>query len=243
MALPETTTQPPVESPQVASDEAGDASPPPQDAINGTQPGAEERTPENNQEGTPAERTFSQAEVSAMESAKDREIAVLQATSAQSALMEQIRRAEGAEAQAQEADSEQVEAGEMTQVDANSRRGQRQMAVKSEMQRRSRMQQEDSVHANMRNEMEAMGRIRASEDFGKEYGIDPKTLAGDATLENVDQMKAKALELALAKAKADKPGEESFDSSHVSSRGGVDLSKMSGMEKIAFGLAHPPKKT
>jgi len=224
-------TQSQIVAPEGEADLAGAVEPQPEVEPEGEQPGAE----------TVAERTYTQAEWSKRESAKDREIAQYRQAYAQQAMQQQIAQAQAVEAQAQAQDRQAVDDGEITASEAAQNQQRRQQEAQQEHLR----QQQLAVAQRTLEQAEQAGRIMAAQDFSKKYEIDLSELLGDESLTTPTLMEAKAAKVALEKArgelKAAKTGAETFDSGQVGSVG-VNLDKLSPEEKIAYGLAHPPKR-
>jgi hypothetical protein len=183
-----------------------------------------------------APRVYSQEEFSASQSAKDKEIAALRTESAREKLQNQINQVEATEAEATAVDQESVEAGTMTQEVATQRQTQRRVAAVREFTDRQDRENTVATHTRMSEEVEVMGRVMAAEDFGKQYGVDPKILLEDKGLRTWPEMKVKAADLALEEAKTAKPGTETYDSGRVSTSG-ANVDNMSPTEKIALGLS------
>lgn len=78
-------------------------------------------------------------------------------------------------------------------------------------------------------------------DLSVQYEVDLGALLTDESLVSPALMELQAKNLQNEKLIADKPGQESFDSGRGNSAG-ASIDNMTGEQKIAYGLAHPPKK-
>jgi len=200
-------------------------------AVSPTPSGAE-------QEAAKPARTYTQKEWSEREAAKDKEIAEVRKFLAQQALAQEIAQAQAAEAQAQAADRRDVETGEITEADASQRPRQRFQAWQQEMARR---QQQGAFERAQAETNEGL-RFLSAHKMAEEHGVDVKELLADQTLTTPILMEAKALKLALEKAKAELKGRgETFDSGQVGNLG-RNVEAMSAEEKIRYGLTQPTRK-
>jgi hypothetical protein len=138
-------------------------------------------------------------------------------------------------------DSQSVEDGEMTQRQANQRQHQRQETIRQQMHSRQILAQERAKHAELVSESEELARWRVADILAKEHGVDADALLADKTL-TAEKMEIKAERLALEKERASIKGVEKFDSGQQGSVG-VSTANMSAVEKINYGLAHPPKRS
>lgn len=231
----EALNQPPVEQPVAVEEQDGAESSLPAEQPTAEQPGAE------TEKAAPTERIYTQAEVSAMESAKDRENADLRRAYAQQAMQQELARMEAIEARQQAQDRQAVEDGDITSAEASSRQQQRQQA-----EHQKRVGQQQLVAANqITAEAEQYGRILAARDYGEKYGVNPTELLNDKGLTSPPLMEAKAAKIALEKTqgqlKAAKQGSETFDAG-VMGNVGASIENMSPEEKISHALARPPRK-
>jgi hypothetical protein len=185
-------------------------------------------------------RTFSQEEVSKIQSSRDQEMAGMANALAGERLQNQIARAEAVEVQYYHQDLRSVDEGTMTSEQAGQRAAQRKEAVKSYIGNQQAQEQQTASYNAMAQQGEQLGRIMAANDFAKQYSVDADMLISNKDLRTPDQMRAGALELALEKSKAGRTGTESYDSGRVSTSS-ASLDNMSAQEKIAWALAHPPK--
>ena len=230
------TTQTPVGEPQ-AETRAEAGSPPSEVMSDVIQP--ETGTPEVAAPETPS-RTFTQEEVSKIQSSRDQEMAGMANALAQERMQTQITRAEATETQYNNQDLRAVDEGTMTMEQAGQRATQRKEAVKTYLGNQQAQEQQMASYNAMSQQAEQLGRIMAANDFAKQYSVDADTLIGNEGLKTPDQMRAGALELALEKSKASSTGTESYDSGRVSTSS-PSLDNMSAQEKITWALAHPPK--
>lgn len=229
-------------SPTQGTDQGGDASSQSSEAEG--QRGVEGDQQTQGQEGAqPAPRTYTQEEVSGIESKKDQEIHQYRQALAQQALQVQIQEAEVAEARAQADDRVAIESGELTELDAKQNQQQRLDAGRQDRARRQTIAQEQEMIQGLRTEGEQLGRVMAAEDFAKEYGIDREKLLKDTSLKTPDAMKLKARELQLDKREAALNDGETFDGGQGAGAG-VDLSNMSPMDLAlhAYGDAETARR-
>ena len=200
-----------------------------------TPPGAEP-------EPVQAERTYTQAEWSERESAKDKEVAELRKFMARQAMQQEVAQAQAAETQAQAADRLAVESGEITEAEARERPEKRYHA----WQQGITQQRERANLARAKAETDEGLRILAAEHMAKEYGVEAKELLADQTLTDPIRMEAKAVKLALEKAKADlkaaKSVGETFDSGQLGRVVSEDTSKLSPRELARQGYVEGSKK-
>ena len=206
----------------------------------GHQPGAEttEEPQAVEEPKKPAERTYTQAEWSARESAKDKEIAGYRRDIQTREQDAQRQKEVAAEQQARTVDARAVDDGEITQQEAVHRQQRREQTV-SEQQAFGQLQQ---TNREMAANLEARGRVIAAMDFAEEFGVDMQALLDDeSSLTDFNLMRSKARELQLDKREANQPGTESFDTSQRSRTAGVAIDSMTGQEKILWALEHPPK--
>ena len=174
-------------------------------------------------------------------SAQDQHLNQARQLLARQALDREIADAEAIEEQFQSQDRIAVDNGEMTATDATQRSRQRQEATRADFERRQRQNQETASARQLMQQAEDYGKVIAAEDFAKEFGVERDVLINDRSLTTPALMRVKARELALEKREAKLKGRDTFDSSQTSvSRPSVD--NMSPGEKIAYGLAHPPRK-
>ena len=185
-------------------------------------------------EGDDQPKTYTEEEWSERESkyteeraASDKRVAAADRQVADAAMRQQI---EQAEADALDQDRGLVEAGDITEVDLERRRGSRQTQVKEEVERRDRRAQEDAASNAMMVRGEEMGRVVAANDFAKEFDIDVEELLSDETIKSPAEMKLKARELAMDKREADITGDKKFDSG----RSGAISVDTTGMNPMAL---------
>ena len=192
---------------------------------------------------TPTPRTYTQEEWQARESAKDKEAAHARQMAARLALDLQAARDENAESQRVIEDVRAVERGDLTEDEATQRSRQRMEDIRTASQR----QRERQAHAQLMAHGEEVGRAVAAEDLSKEYGVDAVALLNDPALADPTQMRSKARELAADKReealKARENGDETYDGGGGGGGGGrANIDSMTPEGKIAYALAHPPKR-
>ncbi len=188
-------------------------------------------------------RAYTEEEWAARESAKDKEVAGLRQMAVRLALDLQSQKAENTEAQFKAEDARAVENGDITEGEAAQRVRQRADDAKTVAERQAGLQGYQRLMAHG----EEVGRLTAAEDFGREFGVDPKELLEDKVLTTPDAMRLKAQELALDKREAavkeKEIGPETFDGGGGGGvSGGVNVDGLSPEEKITWALAHPPRK-
>jgi hypothetical protein len=200
-----------------------------------TQPGAE---------GMP-QKTYSQEEWNAREktttesrATSDKQMSLARALVAENAMRQQIREAEN---QAQAKDRQEVEDGEITQGQAQQRQQTRYQGWQQEIMRRQTVAQDQAEHVKLVAENEDMARVRTADLLAKDHGVEMDVLLADKSLTTGPAMEIKARELAIDKKMAELKGFESFDSGQ-SGGSGVSVANMSALEKISYGVAHPPKR-
>ena len=174
-------------------------------------------------------------------SAQDQHLNQARQLLARQALDREIAEAEAIEGQFQAQDRVAVDNGEMTARDAAQRSRQRQEQARQEQDRKRSVQQQVRELAALRGRMEMDAKPVVAADIAKKYGIDAEALLVDPSITNWQTMEFKARELALEKREAALKGRDTFDSGQTGvTRHSVD--EMSPMEKITYGLAHPPRK-
>jgi hypothetical protein len=131
-------------------------------------------------------KTYTSEEVAEIQSKKDGELAEYQKKLGQIALQQQIAEAQRQEAQAQYQDKREVESGEISQREADSRKQLRGQAAK--------LQQ---MIQQMTPQAETLGRIACANEMAKEYGISAEALIADTTLSSPQQMERKAAKMAM----------------------------------------------
>ena len=178
----------------------------------GHQPGAEQEQAVKK----PAPRTYSQAEWSARESAKDKESAELRRQLRDRDIRESQSRAVATESQARAADARAVEDGEITTAEAADRAQRRVGYVNEERQR----QRERAAHKAMMDDAERIGRILAATDYAQEFGVAIDDLLKDESLTDSVKMREKAWQMYKAKTEANTKGTEKFDSAQVTTSKG-----------------------
>jgi len=174
------------------------------------QPETEQKTPETKPETKPKEekieskKTYTAEEVAKIQSEAMKEAAQVRQHLAQLSMQQEIARLQQEEAAAQKKDKASVEAGEITQEDADTKAQARQ-----EMTRLQRTVRQLAPQA------EQLGRIQMANDLASEYGISADELIKDQSIQNPLQMTQKAAKLAIAKLKEEvrkvKVKPETFD--------------------------------
>jgi hypothetical protein len=207
-----------VQTQDVADVQAGEAQPDTQ-----AQPG----------DGEVQDRTYTQSEVNSMRAEQDREDNSLKSAIAQYALRDQVRSAQEQENYHLQSDQKLVDEGEITTTQATERSQGRVYQRQLDMQTNQERQ-------NVQTMGEQIGRIAASQDFGKKFGVDSDILSKDTSLITPELMEAKARQLQLDKREANMTGTETFDRGQKGGRS-VSVDSMSGSEKIRYALMHPPK--
>ena len=191
----------------------------------GHQPGAEQ------QAVAPKERTYTQAEWSARESAKDKENAQLRRQLIERDAREHQNQVVMAEREARAADARAVEDGEITEAEAATRTQRRGQYAREESQR----QRERGAHQQMLAQGEQVGRVLAANDLATEFGLKVDDLMKDDDLSNYTEMREKAWQLYKTKMDADKKGTEKFDSAQVTPSKGAK----SYIDRLRTGEALP----
>lgn len=183
-------------------------------------------------------RTYSEAEVASIQSALDKRISEANNISGRLAMEltnERVARAENA---ARAADAKLVDDGELSQEGAVERAKSRQTLTQEALS----LQQERAQLQEAYVQTEDKLRIVAADELAREHGIDRRALLSDATM-TPQQMENKARELALDKREASMQRSETFDGGGgAAGAGSGSLDNMSPEEKIAYGLAHPPRR-
>ena len=207
---------------------AGSASTQPQEALPGAlaeagAPGARQSPQaggkaEGDQAGAEKakERTYTQAEWSARESAKDKEIARMRGHLVALATARQQESAQNSESVAKAADLRAVEDGEITQAEVAARQQRRAAEGKT----RQDLAQTKGALDRMYAEAYVVGKALLAQDLAKELGIDAATLIKDESITNQQEMRVKARELALEKREAALKGNESYDKGPTGARAG-----------------------
>jgi hypothetical protein len=169
----------------------------------------------------------------------DRQVNQARQTIADSALRQQIAIAE---AQYQARDRQAVDDGEITESQAQQRQQTRYQQWQEERTRQQTVTRDKAEHAKLVAESEEMARWKTADLLSKEHGVDMAVLLSDKSLTSGEKMEIKAQRLALDRERAGLKGFESYDSGQVgTSRSSLD--SMSPEEKIAWALAHPPKRS
>ena len=168
---------------------------------------------------TPAKQ-YSEDDYKSVQAAADKRESELRDRNAQLLMQQQISEAQQREAYERQQDYARVDAGYMTQDEAQQRSALRQQTAQSQ------------AYLNQINQQaNATARIQCAHDFAKEFGVNVESLIKDDTLTTADAMRGKAAQLAsqtkdkeiarlndeLRKAQAPR---ESFDKGPVQS--GVD---------------------
>ena len=179
----------------------------------------------------PAGRTYTQAEWSARESAKDREIAALRRQWQESDARAGSQQRASQELQARETDRRALEEGEITEAEARAR-SQRRAEHAAEV---ARSVQVRAGHLRMSEQMEVMGRLQAASDLAQEFGLKKDDLLNDPELKDYPLMREKAWQQYKAKMDADKKGTEQFDSAQVTQSKGAK----SYMDRVRSGDTLP----
>jgi hypothetical protein len=220
--------------------------PQPQDAVlegleldGASQSPQAEPEPEGHQQGAEQQsgRTYTQAEWSARESAKDKEISETRRQLLTLAQQVEQDRVEQMELGYRTADARAVDDGEITQSEA----AQRQQLRYSDARDQATRTRERTAHQQMMVEGEAWARFRVAEELAKQFGVDAKVLTEDQSLQSGPAMEMKARELALDKREAELKGTETYDAGQPGGRPGVGFDSMSPEDKIGWALDHPPK--
>ena len=181
----------------------------------------------------PTERTYTQAEWSKRESAKDKEIAGYRQALDRAMAQQAIDRAE---AMAQQ-DLKSVEDGTLTAEQAQAKQRERATAV----QEGQRRQQEQGVlDARLATANDTL-RMEAAIHIARDHGIDAGALLNDVSLTNPQLMEASALRIANEKLKTARATRESFDSEQKAG-GGAAVESLSPTEKITEGLRREARK-
>jgi predicted HNH restriction endonuclease len=180
-------------------------------------------------------KTFTQTQVSAMQSESDQTISNLRKGAAQYALNEEIRNAQATEVTKATADSRLVADGMITEGDAANRAVQRQKEASDAQAQRESISQDLQAHAALLVEGNQLGRYVEAHKLAKELKLtseEADALEADVTITSKDQMRLRAERLSMDK---EKKGNEKFDSGQVGSKG-ASVDQMSSQEKIAHGL-------
>ena len=181
----------------------------------GTQPDGDQTGAEQAAE-KPAERTYTQLEVSKMTSAFQRETQSVKNQLATLTRQLATDKAAATETAAKATDARAVEDGEITDAEARQREQNRIDLAASEQ--RLATTQAQTAQLDAQNEAQAV--IKLAERFGAEFGIDPKLLLDDpASRSDPYEMREKSWQLWKEKQQAAVPGTETFDSGQVGSTG------------------------
>lgn len=202
----------------------------------GTQPGPEQNAGDQPGAGSRVEeKTFTQTQVSAMQSESDRQIAELRRGAAQYAMNEEIRNARAVEASRATDDRRLVDEGSITETDAAQRSQKRQTEAEQTIRQQATMNQDVEIYRQILVDGAQAGRWTEAQRLAKEFKLTPEdadVLEADATLTSKDGMRLRAERIAFDK---EKKGNERFDSGQVGSKG-VSVDQMSSQEKISQGL-------
>ena len=148
------------------------------------------------------ERTYTQAEWSKRESAKDKEIDQYRSRMEQMDRQSELGGIQQAEAQAKASDQREVSEGLITPSEASQRERTRYQQVQSYLT----ANQQAEVFRQVAQQTEQYGRVLAAQDFGKEYELTPAQVAellSDKNIRTPGDMKAKAADLALEKVRGE----------------------------------------
>lgn len=160
----------------------------------------------------------------------------------------EIREAAIAEAQAHDADLQQVEAGDLTSQQARQNINERQAAVRQERTERLTTQERASNEAQARSHTNEGLRVLAAKEIADEFQVDVREILkvndrGNVALlrAKASELKTKTLEEKIAAFEAAAPGTETYDASVGGPSGPPDLSKMTPGEVTAY--AYGPEAT
>ena len=162
---------------------------------------------------------------------------------AQAALTAQTERREAEERAARVKDAADVESGDITASDALKRADARQAAATEADTTATEKANTERLLAQVFGEQGVVaraGRLDAALEYAETHGIDYKVLLNDASLTTEAAMELKAKELALEKKEQDAEGTETYDQAQS---GAVtrNVDDMSAIEKVNYGLTHPPR--
>jgi hypothetical protein len=191
-------------------------------------------------------KTYSQEEYDARERVHvdarantDRQLSQARQMVAENALRQQIANAEdGYAAQ----DRQAVNDGDMNEGQLEQRRQQRQSGYQDFVANQYAQANDRASLDRLKAEGEGTARLIVAQNLASEHGVDMVTLFKDRTLKTGEAMEVKAQKLALEKERAELKGTETFDSGQRGAPSTV-IANMSPQEKIAYGVAHPPKRS
>ncbi len=234
-------TKTPQTTDEVVEKQAGATEPQTAETIAKTESGAvskpqEETKPEALKvEEKPKEqkRTFTEEEWAKRESELNKQSAELQRLLAQRQMELEIERQTKAEIEQQAKDLKEVDEGKISQEEA----GLRQQARESQKKLAQAFNQQSTMLRQMATQAEQLGRVLAAQDFGKEYELTTEQvteLLSDKDLKTPAEMKAKAANLALEKARTElkktKEPQERFDKGQTGGTGGGEPSDEKQLE-------------
>ena len=156
----------------------------------------------------------------------------------------EMREAAITEAQAHDADLQQVEAGELTPQQARQNINERQAAIQQERTERFTRQERAATEAQARSHTNEGLRLLAAKEIADDFGVDVREILKVNDRGNVALLRAKASELKMANLEkklaafvAAAPGSEVYDASVGGPSGPPNLSGMTPRQKaeVAYG--------
>jgi hypothetical protein len=168
----------------------------------------------------------------------DRQLAQARQDAAETALQRQI---ETSENYYRMQDQQAVEDGQITEGQAQQRVQQRQQSWQQHVRQTQQTANARAEYLQLVAENEGLAREQVADILSKEHGVELKALLSDKASTTAGSMVLRARELALDKRQANLEGTETYDGGQKGASG-VSIAQMTPLEKIAFGVAHPPKR-